>query len=144
MTNEYLEPSRNGWLAVTSVLVVGAAALLALHHFSPAVMDPLSAMPSVCDELAGYRRLTQMGSLLLLAPGLWLTLYGVRILRSGQSPPPDAWVLHRVLVKRGAHVKRVGILLIATGVLVCLLPAYFWSDVSRLGRAEVGQLCAGM
>ncbi len=111
---------------------------------SPLLMAPLAATPSLCDELAGYRRLVQTISLTLPVPGLWLAFYGRRILKSGQSPPPDAWVLHRVLVKRGAHVTRVGVMLVAVGVAITLLPAYFWYGRGPVEGHEVGRICEGM
>jgi hypothetical protein len=139
--SEYLEPmpqSRLGiGIAILAALLIGAA----LYHFSPPALSRLSAMPSLCEQLAGYRRWMQLFSAALPIPGLWLALYGRRILRSGQSPPPDAWVLHRVRIKRGPHVTRVGIALLVLGIAVTFVPLYFWTDQSRLDRASVAQVC---
>lgn len=144
MNEQYLEPTRRGRIAVLSVIAVAALVSILVYCVAPLLMAPLSATPSLCDELAGYRRLMQWISLLLVAPGIWLALYGRRILKSGQSPPPDAWVLHRVLVKRGAHVTRVGVLLVVIGVVVTLLPAYVWHERAPAPGTAVGQVCEGM
>jgi hypothetical protein len=138
---EYMESTPGIRLAMASVLAVGIVVAWLIYAFAPLVMAPLAALPTLCEELAGYRALMQWFSLVLPVPGLWLVLYGSRILESGQSPPPGAWVLHRTLVKRGPHVTRVAVALAAVGLLVSLVPLYFWSDQSRHERTSIAEVC---
>jgi hypothetical protein len=138
---EYMDATPRGRLAMASVIAATVAVAWLMYAFTPTVMAPLAALPELCEELAGYRALMQRFSIVLPVPGLWLVLYGSRILKSGQSPPPGAWVLHRTLVKRGPHVTRVAVALAAVGLLVSMVPLYFWSDYSRLQTASVAQVC---
>jgi hypothetical protein len=139
--DEYLEPTRIGQLAMASVILAGLATLVMLYLLAPSVMGPMQSLPTLCAELDAYRRLIQKLSLALPIPGVWLALYGRRILKSGQSPPPGAWVLHRTLVKGGAHVKRVGWAIVAIGIVISVMPLYFWSEQSRQQRAAVAEVC---
>lgn len=142
MTQQYIEPTRQSRIGL---LLVGLAAIsiaLVLFHFGPTFFQPPSSL-SACEDIVHYRDMMQKASLFLLVPGLWLCFYASRILRSGQSPAPGAWVLHRAAVKTGPQVTRAGYLLLALGIVVAVSPVYFWSDLSQFEKEKVSLFCTG-
>jgi len=142
LTQEYIEPTHQSQIGLTLVGLTAVCIAFVLFHFGPAFFQP-PPTNSVCETLAHYRGMMQKGSLLLILPGLWLCFYAGRILRSGQSPAPGAWVLHRAVIKTGPHVTRVGIFLIALGIIVAVSPMYFWSDYSQFHKGSIDLACTG-
>lgn len=141
MTQEYIEPTRRSRIGLSLVGLAALSIALVLFYYGPTFFQPPSSL-SVCDNLNHYRSMMQKSSLFLILPGIWLCFYAGRILRSGQSPAPGAWVLHRAAVKTGPKVIREGYLLLALGILIAVSPAYFWSDLSEPEREKVALFCS--
>ena len=142
LNQEYIEPTRQSRIGLALVGLAAVCLAVLLFLFGPGYFQAPPSL-TVCEVLDHYRGMMQKGSLLLIIPGLWLCYYAGRILRSGQSPAPGAWVLHRTAVKTGPHVTRVGYFILALGVLVAVSPAYFWSDISQFEQSKVDIFCTG-
>lgn len=140
LTQEYIEPTRQSRIGLTLVSLTTIGIAFVLFHFGPTFFQAPPSL-SVCEVLDHYRHMMQKGSLFLIIPGLWMCFYASKILRSGQSPPPGAWVLHRAAIKKGPHVTRVGYFLLTLGILVSVSPAYFWSDFSQFEKSKIDLVC---
>lgn len=140
MTQEYIEPTRQSRIGLLLVGLSAFSLAIVLFLFGPTFFEAPATYP-VCEALDHYRGMMQKGSLFLILPGLWLCFYASRILRSGQSPAPGAWVIHRAAIQTGPEVTQHGYFLLMLGLLIAVSPSYFWSDFSQFEKTSVALVC---
>jgi hypothetical protein len=142
LTQEYIEPTRQSRIGLSLVGLTAIGVAFGLIYFGPTYFQPPSSH-SVCEALDHYRGMMQKGSLFLIIPGLWLCYYASRLLRTGQSPAPGAWVIHRAVIKTGPEVTQSGYFLLLLGMLIAASPSFFWSDFSQFEKENVALVCNG-
>lgn len=122
---------------LSAALLVLALAVLAFFqlYVLPSVQSslrppfPPNAVTSLKFLFAGF-------SALAILPAIAMIAVGRKILRSGQCPPPDAWVWRDTRIKRGREAIRMAWICIVSGALAALacaaLAAYIWIMFDRV------------
>ena len=116
------------------LLCVGV--VVAWAHAYRAFVAPLCG----CDTLPGIRASVLAASLLLLTLAIVPCRNGIRILRSGQYPPPGTSVLFTRQVQTGwrATIQAISAFAISLGVLVLLGLLLRYAVFSEFGLYLVG------
>lgn len=104
------------------VLVMVGIGLLALFqfYFLPVLKSVVGTSPPPNGMLIVKTAFIALGGLGMLC-GLVMVWYGRKILRSGQCPPPDAWLARDTKLRRGHLAKRFAWAYIACGAVACIL-----------------------
>jgi hypothetical protein len=118
---EIVRASRAGKISAALLVLVGIG-LLALFQFYlfPVLKSTVAVTPpphALLIVKAAFFTLSGLGALC----GLVMMWYGRKILRSGQCPPPDAWLARDTKVRRGPRAQRFGWTYIVCGALACAL-----------------------
>jgi hypothetical protein len=73
---------------------------------------------------------------LAILPAIVMVATGRKILLTGQSPQPDAWVWRDTRIKHGRDASRIGWFCILSGALACLaclgIVAFIWATFDRI------------
>lgn len=118
---EFVHASRAGKISAALLILVGIG-LLALFQFYlfPLLKSMVAEVPpphALSIIKTAFFTLGGLGALC----GLVMIWYGRKILRSGQCPPPDAWLARDTKLRRGPLAKRFGWTYIVCGALACIL-----------------------
>ena len=116
---EIVHASRAGKISAALLVLVGIG-LLALFQFYlfPLLKSLLAGASSPHALLIVKTAFFTLGGFGALC-GLVMIWYGRKILRSGQCPPPDAWLARDTRLRRGQLAKRFGWTYIVCGALAC-------------------------
>lgn len=122
MTDSFITPTpRQRLLAlakiVTPYLVLFGIFLMAR---SIAARDPCG---NGCEFLPTLRLVVGTGLAILVALALFFASKGLRVLRSGQVPPPGTWVLFRTRIHTGAwaHLNAISYFIFCAGCVYLLV-----------------------
>ena len=118
---EIVRATRAGKISAALLGLVGIG-LLALFQFYlfPLLKSMVAAAPPPHGLSIVKTAFIALGGLGTLC-GLVMIWYGRKILRSGQCPPPDAWLARDTRLRRGPLAKRFGWTYIVCGALACAL-----------------------
>jgi hypothetical protein len=117
--------ARGAALAVVTVaIVVGGPVIYFTRRYLAELTELADRDPAAA--LAGFRTWVLPQVLLMalvgLAAGAWLVVAGLRARRTARFPQPGAWVLTDTPVRRGPEAERVGLVLIAAGTVMTMVP----------------------
>jgi hypothetical protein len=119
------------------VLIALAIALLAFFQLFvlPSIQSVLGASP-LPNTIATLKYIFSGFAALAIVPAIAMIATGRKILRSGQYPPPNAWVWRDTRIKRGRDAIRIAWICIIAGALAGLIcaafVAYIWVMFDRI------------
>jgi hypothetical protein len=126
---------------LSTLLVALAIALLAFFQWY--------VLPFIDTTLAGNPTPKAIGTLktifigfaaLAILPAIAMIATGRKILATGQSPLPNAWVWRDTSVKRGREAGRIGWICVVSGALACLvcigIVAFIWITFDRIAPQQ--------
>ena len=118
---EIVRASRAGKISAALLVLIGIG-LLAVFQFYlfPLLKSMVAGTPPPHALLIIKTAFIALGGLGALC-GLVMIWYGRKILRSGQCPPPDAWLARDTKLRRGQLAKRFAWTYIVCGALACVL-----------------------
>ena len=137
MRPEPLSPDENrrAWrqmlvMALTAGVVIVAAKLWLMPWLTRylAASDPALAAQHFTRFMEGF-------AALLVLVAAWLATYALRILRSGQVPPPGAWGLRRA-PRRGREARAAGLVVLIGALALVALAVFALRIPGRVGVAR--------
>ena len=108
------------WFAAALTAAAIALILPFIYFVIPALNAGFNPMPSARQLLIIKGILVALAGFGVLAGAIMIQT-GRKILRSGQCPPPDAWLWYDTKIKRGAAAIQLAWAYIITAVICCLL-----------------------
>ncbi|GGA83190.1 hypothetical protein GCM10011521_21890 [Arenimonas soli] len=104
MPGPFITPTPGQRLLALAKILIPVVVLLAVYQLARtiAAREPCG---SACEFLPMMRVVIGLGTAILLALIVFFGSKGLRVLRSGQMPPPGTWVLLRTRVRTGAWAR---------------------------------------
>lgn len=131
MTDSFITPTPRQRLLALAKILVPAVVLFAVYQLARtiAAREPGG---SACEFLPMLRLVIAFGTSILLALIVFFGSKGLRVLRSGQFPPPGTWVLFRTRIHTGtwAQLNAISCFLFCAGAVYLLVRFvhYFQAD----------------
>ena len=118
---DIVRATRAGKISAAALVVIAIGLLALFQFYLFPLLKTVAGVAATPNGLLIVKTIfVALGSLGVLC-GLVMIWYGRKILRSGQCPPPDAWLARDTNVRRGQLSKRFGWAYIACGALACVL-----------------------
>ena len=118
---DIVRPTRRGRMLSAALVALTIALLLPFLFFVlPFLNTGFNPLPSP-NQIMLIKAILVSVAALGVASGVALIQSGRKILRSGQCPPPDAWVWRDTKIVRGARAILLGRAYIISATLCCVL-----------------------
>ncbi|MEM8993263.1 MAG: hypothetical protein AAGF23_00595 [Acidobacteriota bacterium] len=136
-------PKHQRWvlLGLTLIAALAVWALLQLvHQLDAARVVSIKSVRTAAEQMIAvaslYFRMVAGG---LFALSFYLFWTAVRIFRSGQFPPPGAWVVRDTVLRRGGRARFRGVIALVAATFLLSVGVYFpaWAD------QQIGHLLSG-
>jgi len=126
MTNEFIEPTREGRRNLLLIAAVGIIAAGSLQFWlKPLLLAQLASLP-LCERLR-WLRICLLGAIATPpAFALWAVPHALRLHKFGQSPLPGTWVFRRTPIRRGRIVRLQAAFLLLFSLLALMFPIVGW------------------
>ena len=121
MNERFLQPTAQTRTKVLAAAALWLALAVAMEIWWTPFMTYVSALP-VCAGLPYLRSISMAFAVLFGLASYACLRSGVRILRTGESPVPTAWVLFRTRIKTGWRAKADGLAMLTVAVLLAASP----------------------